>query len=85
LFQPPSPIAAGEVLFHLLSLQPRDFGFDLSLTLLGASTMSALSDFFTIPVILGFLTAIIFLIGLISLINIAMKKDGSKDGRTIPM
>jgi hypothetical protein len=47
--------------------------------------MSALSDFFTVPVILGFLTAIIFLIGLVSLINIAMKKDGSKDGRTIPM
>ena len=49
--------------------------------------MTALSDFFTLPVALGFLTAAIFLIGLISLISIAMKKDGQldKDGRTIPM
>jgi len=49
--------------------------------------MSALSDFFTLPVALGFLTAAIFLIGLVSLISIAMKKDGQSDknGRTIPM
>jgi pilus assembly protein TadC len=49
--------------------------------------MSALSDFFTLPVILGFLTCFIFLVGLGALINIARKKEGTGDkyGRTIPM
>ncbi|KAN0099492.1 hypothetical protein V8E51_013267 [Hyaloscypha variabilis] len=49
--------------------------------------MSALSDFFTLPVILGVIALAVFLIGLGSLINIAMKKEGTidKDGRTIAM
>jgi hypothetical protein len=47
---------------------------------------NALSDFFTLPVILGFLVAFIFLIGLGALINVARKEGtGDKHGRTIPM
>jgi hypothetical protein len=51
------------------------------------TVMSALSDFFTLPVILGVIALAVFLIGLGSLINIAMKKEGTidKDGRTIAM
>jgi hypothetical protein len=46
----------------------------------------AIGDFFTAPVILGFLAALIFLIGLVCLINIAMKKPSTnKHGATIAM
>jgi pilus assembly protein TadC len=37
--------------------------------------MSALGDFFSLPMILGIIAAVVFLIGLAALIQIAMKKD----------
>jgi hypothetical protein len=37
--------------------------------------MTAISDFFTLPMILGFIAAALFLLGLACLINIARGKD----------
>lgn len=45
---------------------------------------NALSNFFGLPVILGFIAVIVFLVGLACLIRIGMAKDNS-NGRTIPM
>jgi MFS superfamily sulfate permease-like transporter len=42
--------------------------------------MSAIGDFFSLPVILGFIAAIVFLIGLAALIKIGMGKDGKETG-----
>lgn len=45
---------------------------------------NALSNFFGLPVILGLIAVIVFLVGLACLIRIGMAKDNS-NGRTIPM
>ena len=46
------------------------------------ATMSALSDIFTLPVILGCIAAVVFLIGLAALIKIGLGKD-SNENRTL--